>query len=183
MDSRIGRCCSHTGAQSLTLSTRLVRLFSSYCWNQVNVLKAESSFLVVPLELATAQCGRRMERSSVSSSMSSWVFCEQQYVELSLLWAAICWIGFCEQQYVELSLLWAAISRAKSSVSSNMSSWVFCEQQYAELSLLWAAICWIGFCEQQYVELSLLWAAISRAKSSVSSNMSSWVFCEQQYVD
>ena len=30
---------------------------------------------------------------------------------------------------------------------------------------------------------SLLWAAICRAESSVSSNISSWVFCDQQYVE
>ena len=65
-----------------------------------------------------------MEQSSVSRSMSSWVFCEQQYVELGLVWAANCRVG--------------------SSVSNNMSNWVFCGQQYVELGLLWAAIYRVG---------------------------------------
>ena len=42
----------------------------------------------------------------------------------------------CEQQYVELDLLWATIYRVGSSVGSKISSWVFCEQQYVELGLL-----------------------------------------------
>ena len=136
---------------------------------------------------------RRVE-SSVNSNMSSWVFCEQQYVELSLLWATVCqaessvsskmssWV-FCGQQNVELGLLWAAICRVGSSVSSNMSSWVFCEQQYVELGLVWTTIYRVGSCDQEYVELGLLWATIYRVESSVTRIMSSWVFCEQQYVE